>query len=299
MELGDAFGLSLIGDRPMVAPKGAHMSQRTQRPVIAPTALVVAALLAFPMICGASADSGFIMEILVDGASANEYHARGTTYIEAHRNAEYAIRLRNTTGRRIAVALAVDGLNSIDAKTTTARQAAKWIVGPYETVVIEGWQTNQQHARKFFFTTEESSYGAWLGETSNLGVIEAVVFRERLNRDEIAGSDARLRRQSSAKSPMPVPEPQPGKPSSTDAEAARPSDDLAATGIGRQVDNPVRRVRLDLEPNPSAHLRVRYEYRPQLVALGVLPPISDPLRRREQARGFDDFDFCPDPNAGR
>jgi len=273
------------------------MSLQTHRPVIATTTLIVAALLFVPMACEASADGGIAMEILVNGAPAHEYNSRGATYIEAHQNTEYAVRLRNTTGRRIAVALAVDGLNSIDAKTTTALQAAKWVIGPYETVLIEGWQTNQQHARKFFFTTEEASYGAWLGKTSNLGVIEAVVFRERVVREEIADSDARMRRQSSAKAPMP--DRPPGERSSKEAEAARPTDDLAATGIGRQVDNPVRKVRLDLESNPSAHLRVRYEYRPQLVALGVLPPISEPLVRREQARGFDDFEFCPAPDSGR
>ncbi len=243
----------------------------------------------------ASTDAGIAMEILVDGSPLDEYHSRGATYIEAHQNAEYAVRLRNTTGRRIAVALAVDGLNSIDAKTTTALQAAKWVIGPYETVVIEGWQTNQQHARKFFFTTEDASYGAWLGKTSNLGVIEAVVFRERVARQEVADSDE-PKRQSKLSAGAAAPS---AAERRLQSESGKPSDDLAATGIGRQVDNPVRKVHLDLESNPSAHLRVRYEYRPQLVALGVLPPISDPLNRREQARGFDDFDFCPEPDRGR
>ena len=36
-----------------------------------------------------------------------------------------------------------------------------------------------------------------------------------------------------------------------------------------------------------------------LVRLGVLPPsyarYEDPLQRRENARGFDDFDFAPEP----
>ena len=271
------------------------MSPKTHRSVIATTALVVVALFPSPMICAASTDTGFIMEILVDGQPADEYNSRGATYIEAHHNAEYAVRLRNTTGHRIAVALAVDGLNSIDAKTTTARQAAKWVIGPYGTLVVEGWQTNVQHARKFFFTTEDASYGAWLGKTSNLGVIEAVVFRERVVRREIADSDAR-KRQSKLSAGAAAPS---AAERQLQTESGKPSDDLAATGIGRPVDNPVRRVRLDLEPNPSVHLRVRYEYRPQLVALGVLPPISDPLRRREHARGFTDFEFCPDPGASR
>jgi hypothetical protein len=40
---------------------------------------------------------------------------------------------------------------------------------------------------------------------------------------------------------------------------------------------------------------VRYEFRPQLVRLGVLPAPrrADPLERRERARGFEP-DYCPD-----
>ena len=36
------------------------------------------------------------------------------------------------------------------------------------------------HARRFEFTSQEQSYGAWLGKTANLGIITAVFFRERM-----------------------------------------------------------------------------------------------------------------------
>ena len=39
--------------------------------------------------------------------------------------------------------------------------------------------TSRSTARQFFFTTEEKSYGAWLGKTRDLGVITAAFFRER------------------------------------------------------------------------------------------------------------------------
>ena len=50
----------------------------------------------------------YSIDILVNGRPLEEYAARGTTYIEALEGREYSIRLRNHTGRRIAVALAVD-----------------------------------------------------------------------------------------------------------------------------------------------------------------------------------------------
>ena len=241
-------------------------------------------------------DSALSIEILVNGKPLHEIGARGATYIEAVRHAEYSIRLRNKTGTRLAVALAVDGLNTIDAKTSDPRTASKWVLDPWRTVTIDGWQIGPDTARKFFFTSEDKSYGAWLGKTANLGAIEAVAFREftppppqepilRKDRDPSA-------RQRSLESDA---------PQSAGKAAPAPVDDYAATGIGRKIDNRVTRVDLQLERNPAAHLRIRYEYRQQLVSLGVLPSPEEEqaLARRERARGFDDFEFAPDPWGGR
>jgi hypothetical protein len=233
------------------------------------------------------------IEVLVDGQPLTEYPARGTTYIEAFKGREYALRLTNLIDRRIAVALAVDGLNSIDAKTTAADKASKWVLGPHESTIINGWQVSSTDARRFFFTTEEQSYGAWLDRTTNLGVIEAVVYRERRPRwtmDRLMGS--RSRDQSASASPEP-----PSTKSEKRSLEGSAADDLAATGIGRRVDHRVRRVRLDLEDQPADRLRLRYEYRKQLVHLGVLPNLEEreALARRERATGFSDFSFAPDP----
>ena len=63
----------------------------------------------------------------------------------------------------------------------------------------------------------------------------------------------------------------------------------------------MRQVYLDLEETAAASISIRYEYRPQLVRLGILParPADhDPLDRRERARGFDPG-FCPEPKRDR
>jgi hypothetical protein len=58
--------------------------------------------------------------------------------------------------------------------------------------------------------------------------------------------------------------------------------------MGRRTDHAVEQVWLDLEDAPAARVDIRYEYRPQLARLGIVPdrPV-DPLRRRERARGFE------------
>jgi hypothetical protein len=224
------------------------------------------------------------VEILVDGTPQHRYPHQGRWYIEALKGREYAIQLRNPYGVRVAVALSVDGLNTIDARQTSATDARKWVLDPHETVTISGWQTSRTDARRFEFTTEERSYGQALGKTANLGVISAVFFKERVPEVRTLGESAR------SQAPPPAAAPRP------EALAKRADEEFAATGMGRRTDHVVTQVRLNLEDVPSHTVNIRYEFRPQLVQLGILPatPVHDPLRRRERARGFEPG-FAPVP----
>ncbi|HYG10609.1 MAG TPA: hypothetical protein VD835_11715, partial [Pyrinomonadaceae bacterium] len=69
----------------------------------------------------------FGVEVLAGGWAREKYPARGRIYVEAVEGEEYAIRLSNPLPVRVAVALSVDGLNTIDARRTTARDASKWV----------------------------------------------------------------------------------------------------------------------------------------------------------------------------
>jgi hypothetical protein len=207
------------------------------------------------------------------------------------------------------VALAVDGLNSIDARNTDALSAKKWVLEPYQSIVISGWQVNQRQARRFFFTSEEKSYGQWLGKTSNLGVITAVFFREKQQWDRYSGpvEDRRVpleqRREKSTSnreadsSNQPRPSSDPGALGGAAESKAQKTDEYAATGIGKRMQHEVQWISMDLDPAPVVTLSLRYEFRPVLVKMGILPAFSPegPLSRREQARGFKDSAFCPEP----
>jgi len=202
----------------------------------------------------------FQLEVVVNGRPLTEYYARGRTYVEALQGAEYELRLRNDSSDRVAVALSVDGLNTIDARHTSAWNARKWVIEPYQTITISGWQMSSERARRFYFTNERDSYGAKLGQTANLGVISAVFFRER-NR------------------PVPITPPYPitrdkmEAPSQSSQSARRSDDENAATGIGRNVRNDVRMIDMDLDSRAAGEITIRYEY-----------------GRRETTRGF-----CPEP----
>src|SRR5918994_6112709 len=141
------------------------------------------------------------IDILVNGAAQPRYAHQGRWYVEALKGREYAIQIRNPYGVRVAVALSVDGLNTIDARQTTAKDARKWVLEPYQTVTISGWQTSRTEARRFEFTTEEHSYGQALGKSANLGVISAVFFKERVVKLFQEPSKDRARRQSAPSEP--------------------------------------------------------------------------------------------------
>ena len=252
-------------------------------------ALLLVVLVSIPTF--ASHDSGFEVEVLVGHEAQREYSARGTTYVEAIRGERYAIRLTNPTGYRVAVALSVDGLNTISGKHTSAKNAPKWIIEPYDSIVISGWQVSDDAARQFYFTGERNSYGAKIGEIDNLGVIEAHFYRERVpvhtwRYEDHEAPSTESRRKEAQRAPSAS-----AAPPSSGGVMAKPSeeglsDDYAATGMGDRRRHEVERIHLDLEDHAAAKVRIRYGFRSELVKLGVLPRHRGTLERREQARGF-------------
>jgi hypothetical protein len=236
--------------------------------------------------------SGFGLKVMVDETPRPEYWHNGTLYVEALRGSSYSLRITNPTPYRVAVALSVDGLNTIDARHTDARSATKWVLGPYESTDISGWQVNDRTARSFFFTGERHSYGAALGQTDNLGVIEAVFYREkrpRITEYEYSPRYEADSREMGATGSAPAPPP--AKAQAPAESQGKLSDDYAATGMGRRERHEVESVDIDLEREPAASIRIRYEFTPQLVKMGILPSVS-PMDRRERAHGFG---YCPEP----
>ena len=239
----------------------------------------------------------FELSVLVDGTPAAEYASGGRTYIEAMRGRSFSLRLHNPTSGRVAVALAVDGLNVVDAKHTTARAATKWILDPGQTVEIPGWQISGATARRFFFTDTARSYAKWIGDIRNVGTIEAVFFREKaaaplpIERNPVRP----LREDAPAREP-PSERPKSSAGIEGSVEGGVPSpeaDRFAATGIGDRTSFPVRWVNFQEDPTPAATISLRYEYRRELIRLGVLPGGED-LYARDRGRGFE-RGYAPDP----
>jgi hypothetical protein len=233
---------------------------------------------------------GFNLDVLVRGNSAEEYWHRGRVYVEALAGEEYELHVQNPYDERVAVALSVDGLNTIDARRETARNASKWVIEPRGAITIKGWQMSDSRARRFYFTSERDSYAAKIGQPGNFGVISAVFFRER--RPAVIAPPRPGRDEDKARANESAPSAA-GSDSSRRAAKAAPADDYAATGIGRHTRHDVTWTQMDLEPQPAGEITIRYEFRDALARLGVLPRpqpqpryAPDPLERRERSKGF-------------
>jgi hypothetical protein len=251
----------------------------------------------------------FDVEVVVGGSTLEAMYGRGRRYVEAREGSEYELVVRNPLPVRVAVALSVDGLNTIDARRTSSWESSKWVIEPYGTVRIKGWQTSSTNARRFYFTTERDSYASKLGRASDLGVITAVFYRENAPRRVLPPPRPYYEEDGSAeprsRSEAPAERESRGRDGAKSGDSAgatavgpRRNDDYAATGMGRSTRYDVEWIQMRLERSPAAEITIRYEYRDTLIRLGLLPRYDrdeDALRRRERARGFEDRRYSPEP----
>ena len=159
------------------------------------------------------------------------------------------------------------------------RPPRKWVIDSYETVVISGWQTSQTR-RAIRIHDRGGSYGRRSADATRRN--RGGFFKERVVTYTTDTSKNQARN---------LPAPSASAPAAAGAarEESRAKDEYAATGMGRRTDHAVEQVWLNLEDAPSHVVNIRYEFRPQLVRLGIVPPprTADPLVRREGARGFE------------
>jgi hypothetical protein len=243
------------------------------------------------------------VSVEVDGQKSALYPATdgsGRYYVEARKGCRYSVALANRTGERVGVVLAVDGLNAISGTRDEGR-GRMYVLDPWQVTSVQGWRTSLQEVRQFTFVDERASYAA-RSEKANekMGWIEVAAYRER--RPFVRSQPM----QEVPSSPAPFePEKDEARPSASGAnEAARDSAGAAAskrrgdaqaraypgTGWGDRAHDPVVLVSFDPESEPAERVALRYEYRPALVALGVLPrrvPPRDRLWERDRAEpGF-------------
>ena len=266
------------------------------------------------------------VQVRVDGQAAPLYFAPGRSddrrYLQAFAGRNYSLVLRNNTGARVAVLLAVDGLNAVSGEISRLRSDEQmYVLAPWQSTTIRGWRTNLNEVRRFVFVDERRSYAERTGQSnSDMGWIRVLAFREqqRLAVRELQpqpwGRTKSGYRDDGSSNQVPQDAPKARAPEATEElspeskrSAAPPTSGKAVvpesegsmargessedrsfpgTGWGDRASDPVRRVTFEAEKRATDHLVFRYEYASGLRALGIIP-VTGPWRARLGDRDSD------------
>jgi hypothetical protein len=177
------------------------------------------------------------------------------SYLQAEKGARYQVRVRNTSGERLGLVIAVDGRNIINgARSDLARSEPMYVLAPYSTQDYAGWRADLDAINEFYFTDWSDSYAEAFGDGSARGVIAVAVYGEvPPPRPAYPPSGKRAGGADAA-----------GSPAASAEKSADKRADSAGTGFGdRRVD---RAAQVDFIARRNADSRhfIKYEWRETL-----------------------------------
>jgi hypothetical protein len=223
-----------------------------------------------------------------NGKRYREFIQAKRAMLKVRPNEEYSIVVHNPLPVRVAVAVSIDGLNSIDGKRTTLRNARKWMIEPNSSLTVAGWQTGKETLRKFLFTRESESLAEWREEkegkpfTRNLGVIGIGWFWNSAELEQALHPPQPFVEESRAEEAAPRASRAPAAPAAKSAKAR------AGTGQGKQLRHVVTTVAFEDDAGMYSVkdiLKIYYEFAKE-------PP--EPLPFIDESE--DEGRFTPDMN---
>ena len=122
--------------------------------------------------------------------------------------------MRNTTGERLGLVIAVDGRNIINGGKSDLRAPSPCTCSMPRTQDYAGWRANLDAINEFYFTDWSDSYAEAFGDRSARGVIAVAVYGE-------------------VAPPRPVYQPLDERERSADAERRRPRRAAEKSGAPR------------------------------------------------------------------
>jgi len=127
-----------------------------------------------------NSSSEFELVVCPNGrAAADEYLHQGNIWIEGRESSKYTLKFFNRTPFRVNVVFSVDGLDTIKGQPA-GPQSEGYVVNGNDSIEVPGWTLDGNSVAGFFFAKAGRAYVAASGNnTSNTGVIGAMVFRER------------------------------------------------------------------------------------------------------------------------
>ncbi len=258
---------------------------RTFLPILS----LLASLLAAPAVeAGHASRVQVSVEDLRGGRTLPTAHHAGDRFVVGEHGQRYAIRLANTTSRRLLVVLSVDGVNAVTGETAAPDQRG-YVLGPYQHTVVRGWRKSLDEVAEFRFAALPHSYAARTGRPDNVGVIGVAVFEEQFHRPPPPPELSESRQDSRQRAAPAAPQAGSAKSFADAAEA-----ESLGTAHGTRRHDPARQVSFQRSSrHPVEHSRLYYDSRENLVAAGILPSRHHP-RDPRRADPFP-LGFAPDP----
>jgi hypothetical protein len=253
--------------------------------------------------------AGRLVEVLVidrdSGVPLRTYYHRGEYWVAGNPGARYAIEIRNTLHQRVLAVTSVDGINVLTGDTARWDQSG-YVLHGEEAYEITGWRKSQTEVAAFDFTAVSNSYAARTGRSANVGVIGVAVFRERVP-ERIAGTapsaatpQSPAAGENSAESGMRAG----ADADDGSARSAQRADALvrpappAGLGTGHGAREPSYVAFTDFtraNSQPNEIVRIRYDSRENLLALGIIPRAAPVAGDPNPFPGSSLVQFVPDP----
>ncbi|AOW14095.1 hypothetical protein LPB72_09465 [Hydrogenophaga crassostreae] len=248
-----------------------------------------------------------------NGERLQVYRHQGEHWIAGRPGARYAISLHNRLPGRVLGVVSVDGVNAVSGETAAVYQTG-YVLAGRQAYRVTGWRKSDRDVAAFEFAAAPASYAARTGRPDQMGVIGVALFREKAvprPAPEIApaspwGSAPLRGRRHSPDAPSPQAKSGPPAESSNRAEASGAAQDAATermasapqlgTGHGaREFDRVDHTTFERRRAQPDEVVRIRYDSRENLIAMGIIPQATVPPRPNPFPAGIPPR-YVPDPS---
>lgn len=263
------------------------------------------------------------------GSTLPVHYHRGEYWVAGLPGAKYAIAVRSASGERLLAVTSVDGINVLSGETAAVAQSG-YVFDAWQRYDITGWRKSDADVAAFEFTASPNSYAERTGRPRDVGVIGVALFKERLRvmpqpypqispaspapaplgmgpSDTARGahdtSSARAAASAEAagmpatQSTAPAAESRADSMTKSQGTARPQAAPKLGTGHGERESSYVSRTQFERAQNtPHEVIRIRYDSRDNLVAMGVIPAHQWPQMPRPNP--FPDsppVGYVPDP----
>ena len=240
------------------------------------------------------------------------YRHRGEYWVAGRPGARYAVSIQNKQRDRLLGVVSVDGINAISGETAAFNQTG-YVLGAWQAYRVTGWRKSDEQVAAFHFTASPASYAERTGRPDQVGVIGVALFREkaalpppavsspwswrdRSQHNRFESGEAPMAKSSSNAPAASLAEADAtGAPPETASMRAAPAPRLG-TGHGAREDDHIAHTNFERRSQrPDEVVRIRYDSRENLIAMGVIPVRPLPPRPNPFPLGNDPR-YAPDPS---